>query len=218
MNCDPLARWYRWLEYAGFGRALERRRLEFLPRLVNARKVLVLGEGDGRFLAALLRINRTAEVDYIDGSREMLALARKRARIAGDDEAGENSRVRFHCGDALAWLEARPPGGYDVVCTHFFLDCFTQEQLEPLVRGIARHAVTRAWWIVSEFRYPDTGLARSWGRVLIAFLYGFFRVSTGLRVRGLPEHGQAIGAAGFRLAQRVVAGRGLLESERWERP
>ena len=217
MNCDPLARWYRWLEYAGFGRALERRRWQFLPRLVHARKVLVLGEGDGRFLAALAQSNPTAEVDYIDASPAMLALARERTRVAGGEAAGEVARVRFHCGDALAWLRSRPPGGYDALCAHFFLDCFTQEQLEPLVREIAHHATAEARWIVSEFRYPEAGLARRCGRVFIGMLYGFFRVSTGLRVRRLPEHGRAMGAAGFRLAENVVAGGGILVSELWER-
>ena len=216
MNCDPLARWYRWLEYAGFGRALERRRLEFLPRLVHARKILVLGEGDGRFLAALLRINRTAEVDYVDDSGEMLALARRRAQIAEGTATGEISRVRFHRGDAAAWLGAWTPGGYDAICTHFFLDCFAQDQLESLVRGIARHAAVPACWIVSEFRYPDTGPARFWGRVFIRMLYEFFQVSTGLRVRRLPEHGRAIEAAGFHRVRRVIAGLGILESELWE--
>ena len=217
MNCDLLARWYRWLEYAGFGRALERRRLEFLPRLVHARKVLVLGEGDGRFLAALLRVNRTAEVDYVDGSGGMLDLARRRAQVAEGMGTGEIPRVRFHRGDAAAWLGARTPGGYDAICTHFFLDCFTQDQLEPLVHGIARHASAPACWIVSEFRYPDTGSARFWGRVFIRMLYGFFRVSTGLRVRRLPEHERSIAAAGFRRTQQVVAARGILTSELWER-
>ena len=213
MNCDPLARWYRWLEYAGFGRALERRRLEYLPLLANARRILMLGEGDGRFLAALLRINPAAEVDYVDGSRKMLALARRRAEAA----AGERHHVCFHCEDAPAWLASRPPGEYNAVCTHFFLDCFKQDRLESLTREIARHAAGSASWIVSEFRYPDAGFASLWGRALIGLLYGFFRLSTGLRVRILPEHGPAIEAAGFLLAHRVVAGGGILESELWKR-
>ena len=213
MNCDPLARWYRWLEYAGFGRALERRRLEFLPRLEPARKILLLGEGDGRFLAALLKINPTAEVDYVDSSRKMLALAEQRARKAAEGAP----RVHFHRSEVLPWLRSRDPGGYDAICTHFFLDCFTQEQLEPLIHEIAGHAAPEACWVVSEFRYPDGGLAREWGRVCIGMLYGFFRLCTGLRVQRLPEHDRSIAAAGFRRTQRVVAVPGILTSELWER-
>ena len=217
MNCDPLARWYRWLEYAGFGRALERRRREFLPRLVHARKVLVLGEGDGRFLALLLRGSQTAEVDYVDGSAGMLALSRQRAVTAGNGGSGAARRTRFHHDDALRWLQGRPPGGYDAICTHFFLDCFTPAQLEPLIGEVARHSTEDACWIVSEFRYPEGGLARWGGRALITGLYGFFRVFTGLEVDTLPEHGRLIEQAGFRCARQVVAHGGILESQLWER-
>src|ERR1019366_5450931 len=54
VNCDRIAGCYRWLEYAGFGRALEHRREAFLSEVAEARRVLVLGDGDGRALAALL--------------------------------------------------------------------------------------------------------------------------------------------------------------------
>ncbi len=55
VNCDRIARWYRWIEYAGFGRALERRREAFLDDVSDARRVLALGDGDGRALAACWR-------------------------------------------------------------------------------------------------------------------------------------------------------------------
>src|SRR5262249_34847043 len=43
MNCDRLARAYRWLEYAVFGRALEHRRTAFLGELSEAQRILALG-------------------------------------------------------------------------------------------------------------------------------------------------------------------------------
>ena len=55
MNCDLIAPHYWWIERLGMGRALERRRRWFLPELGNARRALVLGDGDGRFLRELLR-------------------------------------------------------------------------------------------------------------------------------------------------------------------
>ena len=54
MNADRIASGYRWLEYAAFGLALEQARFDFLSRAAGARRVLILGEGDGRFLARLL--------------------------------------------------------------------------------------------------------------------------------------------------------------------
>ena len=49
MNCDPIARWYRWLEYGAFGLELEKCRNRFLDALDMPRRVLMAGEGDGRF-------------------------------------------------------------------------------------------------------------------------------------------------------------------------
>ena len=77
MNADRIASSYRWLEYAAFGLALERARFDFLPRAADARRVLILGEGDGRFLAQLLECNRYATVAVIESSARMIELARR---------------------------------------------------------------------------------------------------------------------------------------------
>lgn len=209
MNCDPLARWYRALEYAGFGRALERRRTAFLDGMSGARRVLVLGDGDGRFLAAFLRTNRSAEVDSVDSSAAMLALARDRVGEAGA------TRVRFHHADARSWQPAA--GFYDLIVTHFFLDCFTDAELHPVVARLAAHATPDARWVVSEFRQPAHGLAAWHARAWLVGLYAFFRVTTGLRVRRLPDHAAALAAAGFRLERETLARFGLLTSQLWRR-
>ena len=209
MNCDPLARWYRWLEYAGFGRALERTRLAFLGTMTTARRVLVLGDGDGRFLAAFLKVNPHAEVDCVDSSAGMLALAWQRVGTA------DAARVRFHHADAVHW---QPPAvSYDLIVTHFFLDCFTNGELFPLVARLAAFTVPGARWTVSEFRQPPGGPAAWHASLWITGLYAFFRVVTGLRARRLPNHAAALAAAGFRLERETVHRLGLLTSQAWRR-
>lgn len=94
MNADPLAASYRWLEYAAFGRALERCRFEFLQRAVAARRILILGEGDGRFLARLVECHPHAEIVIVDSSARMLDLARRRL------PASAQARVEFQHLDA----------------------------------------------------------------------------------------------------------------------
>jgi SAM-dependent methyltransferase len=92
MNADRLARYYRWIEYAAFGSALERSRAAFVHRLAGTRRVLVLGEGDGRALKQMLAAAPGTRFDVIEASAEMIAFAR--------DHIGVSDRVSFYCQDA----------------------------------------------------------------------------------------------------------------------
>lgn len=203
MNCDPIARWYRWLEYIGFGRALERRRNAFLADVSNARRVLVLGEGDGRFLARLVpAIFRFAggAIDYIDLSYRMLEIARTRA----------GQQVRYVQGDALT-IRLRD-AEYDLVVTHFFLDCFNESNAAALVKKIAAASKPNARWLISEFRDPNW-----WTHLRIAALYLFFRIATGLETRRLIDHHPLLRRNGFVLEKSESARAGLLVSELWRK-
>src|SRR5206468_3304021 len=53
-NFNLIARPYRALEHLTFGPALQRTRTHFLPLLADRQNALILGDGDGRFTAALL--------------------------------------------------------------------------------------------------------------------------------------------------------------------
>lgn len=201
MNCDPIARWYRWLEYLGFGGALQDRRVAFLPHVADARRALVLGEGDGRFLVKLVDQNRGASIDYVDLSLKMLEIARHRA---GSD------RVAYHHADALKF--PLPDSEYDLVCTHFFLDCLNPQDAATLVDRVARAARPDARWLVSEFQDRT-----EWARWIVQSLYFFFRWTTGLTTRRLIDHHPLLERAGFRLEHSETARAGLLVSELWTR-
>ena len=199
MNCDFIAGWYRWFEYLGFGRALERRRFAFLSEVTDARRILVLGEGDGRFLARLAEQNPQASIDYVDLSERMLELARGRA---GSD------RVRYHRADARDI--SLPESGHDLIVTHFFLDCLNQSDAAALTQKIATACAPEGRWIVSEFREPA-----AWARAVVSFLYMFFRITTGLRTRALIDHRALLSNQGFVLIREETERFGLLASELW---
>lgn len=207
MNCDPIARWYRWLEYIGFGRELERRRLALLPEVATARRVLVLGEGDGRFLVRLVEQNQGASIDYLDLSDRMLELARRRT---GSDQ------VTYHQGDALTFPLA--VGEYDLVVTNFFLDCFDESDASRLIDRVAASARPRARWLIAEFRQPGRGWQALWARLWLRSLYLFFRVTTGLKTSRLVDHHPLLRKHRFRLERAGGAFFGLLVSELWTRP
>ena len=204
---DHIARPYRWLEYLSFGPLLEHCRSYRLPQLVNARRALVLGDGDGRFLARLLKENHELEADVVDLSPAMLRLLGQRVAAA---EASE--RVTLHQTNALDFA---PAGVYDLVVTHFFLDCFDNEELGELVTRIRPHLAREAVWVVSEFAIPSN-LALLPAQIIVGGLYLAFGVLTGLRIRRLPDYASVLTSAGLTLREKRSWLWGLLVSEVWD--
>jgi hypothetical protein len=207
-NFDPLARVYRWMELLTFGRWLERCRFAFLGDLSGCQHAAILGDGDGRFTAQLLRVNSTIEIDAIDLSAAML-----RALVCrGGPHA---SRVRVHCADARTWQPANPP--YDLVVTHFFLDCLTGDEVRSLADRLRGALSPSGLWVLSEFAIPEGAYGRWVARSLVWLLYRAFWLLTGLSVRNLPDHATALSAAGFELREHRSWLGGLLIAEIWAR-
>ena len=201
---DPIGRPYRWLEYLTLGHALERCRNHFLPTLSDRRCAIVLGDGDGRFLSRLLAANRQLRADAVDTSAVMLQLLTHRA---GESAA----RIRTHHVDALRFM---PSCTYDLIVTHFVVDCLTQSDLNTLALSMARHAAPDALWLLSDFRIPSGPMHWS-ARILVRLLYFAFRLITGLRTTALPDHAAALSAAGFTLTASHHSMSGILTSEIW---
>ncbi len=204
MSFDRVARPYRWLEYLTFGPALTRCRRAALPWAAGAQRALLLGDGDGRFTAALLRSRPALTVDSIDGSAVMLRLAAARARAFG-------RRARFYHADALALDTILKPGArYDFVATHFFLDCLDTAQVAALVQRLLPRLAPEARWILSEFAAPNQA-----ARVVVRLLYLAFRVAAGLEVQQLPDYEAALSDAGFQCLERRRWLGGLLVTGCW---
>ena len=108
-----------------------------MPLLAGANRILILGEGDGRCLQALLRTAPAARFDVVEISPEMIALARRRTK--GFD------RVQFLCSDART--ESWPVAYYDAILTFFFLDCFSAGEARGLI--LALKACAQAGWPVA---------------------------------------------------------------------
>lgn len=205
-NFDRLAPLYRWMEFATFGPYLWRCRTAFLPSLADCRNALVMGDGDGRFTALLLSTNRRIRVDAVDASPAMLKAL---ARCAGPNA----SRVQTWCADARAFDP--PNADYDLIVTHFFLDCLTTEQIRALAEKIRKEAAPQALWLISEFAIPSGWFGAMIAKPVVWFLYSAFGLLTGLALRTLPDHHDALRKAGFVLAKRRLWLGGLLASELW---
>lgn len=183
---DHLAGVYRSLEYLAFGSTLEHARNAFLgdsPReLEGAERMLILGEGDGRFLVELVRRYPGVRVDCIDESRAMLARAERRLQTLGP-EAGAS--VRFLRGDVRSLT--LPGAGYNVLVTHFFLDCFTVATLQALLPRLATALKPGGRWLLADFHLPESRPARLYRQGWLRVLYTFFRWQTGLEAKELVD-------------------------------
>lgn len=208
-NFDGLARAYQWLELASFGVKLEQARFAHIAALANCRTILLLGDGDGRFLKRLLKIAPESHVHSIDASAEMLRIAA--ARIKPSDRA----RVTFECADAMTI--ALPTFAYDAVTTLFFLDCFTDDEAAALVARIANSLKPGGTWLFADFAIPSRGIPRALGRALTSALYVFFRWRTGIAARHLPDSEGAIARAGCVPVASKTFAFGLLRSVAFRR-
>lgn len=206
-----LAPVYRWLEWATFGGLLYWCRTALLPAVVGCRRALVVGDGDGRFLAALLRADAAVTVDAVDVSPGMIAHARRQVgRVPGADR-----RVRFHTADVRS--DPLPGGGYDLVVTHFVLDCFPADQLAGVVNRLADACAPDGRWLVGDFALPPPGWRRAAARLALAGMYAFFRAATGIPARELVDPGPLIAARGFTRAAEASRLGGFLAAGLWVR-
>jgi len=225
MSFDTLAPWYCTMELVAAGGIMQRCRTEFLAETRSCRRALLLGEGPGRFLRVLLRANPRVEVTCVERSPGMIAEAR--SQLTGS----ELDQVRFVQADALAWQPLTPsltpvresdvaasqqsPAPFDLIVTHFFLDCFRPEELQALVAKIAASATADARWLIADFREPEKGWRRWRARAVLTLLYAFFRVAAGLSASRLTPADAFLQSAGFRLQDRRLANFGFVHSDLW---
>jgi SAM-dependent methyltransferase len=210
-NFDHVARLYRWAEYLALGPLLVRTRNYFLPQLTHCRRALVLGDGDGRFLARLLQQNPSMYVLAVDASAAMLHLLRERCL-----------RAVPRCVHTLRTLQAsaleiKPSRDTDLIVTHFFLDCLPQSEVDALTTRLAAQVQPGTLWLLSDFDLPGAHLLRPLAALYIRALYLAFRVLTGLRTTRLPDPQSALARAGFRRIARHQHLCGLLYTELWQR-
>jgi SAM-dependent methyltransferase len=210
MSFDRLARHYRWMERVLAGDTLQRARTAWLAQVGTPRRALLVGEGNGRFLAAALGALPTTRFVCVDASDGMLEMARRAV------PRGELGRVEFEHRVLPGWSPDR--AGFDLLVTHFFLDCFPAETLERLVPILAQGLEPNAPWLIADFVLPARGPARWRARVIHALMYAFFRWATRLPARSLAAPEPWLLRNGFTCAAQQEFEWGLIRSSLWRRP
>lgn len=206
MNFDRVAAPYYWLETIVFGDQLQQARVAFVRAIDRPRRALLVGEGNGRFLAELLRAHPGLQVDCIEASGRMIALAQCALGAA---------QVTFIQADIRAVALSR--NSYDLIVTHFLLDCFSEETLPPLIGRLADAAMAEALWLVADFCHPPRGWRRWRARVLIGTMYSFFRAVAGIEARQLVDYRPVLRQQGFECVREMILPNEMIRSELWQR-
>lgn len=206
MNFDRIAPIYHFLESLVFGDQLQQARVAFVRRIDAPRHALLLGEGNGRFMAELIRRHPGTRIDCVEASARMIALAQERVGPG---------RVRFLHTDLRG--ATLPENRYDLVVTHFFLDCFSPAELRQVIQKLSRAASAEAVWLVADFCEPARGWRRWRARILIAVMYAFFRAAAGISARSLTQYAVPMEEEDFSLTSELLLPNEMIKSQMWRR-
>ena len=211
MSFDRLARCYGVLEAITAGGKMQKCRVAFLDDIPVPRKVLLAGEGHGRFLWECVRRYPDSRIVVVDSSAGMLQVAK--SKLTGLE--APHDRVEFVHADVLQWKS--PVGEFDLIVTHFFLDCFPEKTLADVVARLGELATPHAHWLLADFQIASTRWARLRCRVIVGLLYGFFRVVCGLKANSLVSPDGDLKKAEFHRHRQTTSEWGLLKSDWWRR-
>ena len=202
-----LAKPYRWMEYLTFGRALERCRFRFLHELKASNVRWCWGTATAVSPRSCWLLLPGAAVHAVDVSPAMLRALQARC--------GAPDRLTTHCVDLSQELPVDVRAlTFDLVTTHFFLDCLSTAQVESLVARVKPLLAEGGYWVVSEFDVPRGGM-RLPATLIVRGLYAGFRALTGLRTQRLPDYRTAMEQHGFVCRTRIPSLGGLLVAELW---
>ena len=201
VDFSVLAPIYDLLGSVVFMGALHKSQVELIQHIPNSEKVLILGGGTGKFLVDLLKANSFKSVTYVDVSPGMISKAKKKLK-----RLDTGTEVNFICGG----LEDIPVEKYDLICTHYFLDCFEEGALSSVMLHLKSYMKADGKWHFSDFYLDETSSFLR--KRFVSFLYWFFRISCGLKVRSLADFTKAFKEINFKLEREKYFKKGLLRT------
>lgn len=206
VDYSKVALFYKWIERAVFGGKLQRARVALLSQLISEihdecdTRVLVVGDGDGRFCAELLKRTSRLRVDYVDCSEGMVRLAKK--------SVGDSDRVAWCCED----LRSLDGAGYDAVVAHFLLDGFEGDERKAVLRGLLKKVKAGGVFHMSDF----DPVAKVWGQTLVRAMQVFFAVSAGLPfVQVVRDDAEVEASGGIKMSEKCWQ-KGWIYTQLWK--
>lgn len=203
-NFDLIAPFYPILERLVFKAKLDEARRSFFDVVLEANRVLLVGEGNCRFLKSLIARKLDGYIKVVEQSGLMIRLAKNRV--------GRSEKV------ALEFVEAdlrrcQPGEGFDCVVTHFFLDLFNPPAQAAIIQKFAKLTTENATWINVDF-IPARTLR---GRLLLWLAYRFFRTLSRIEAKSCSDESPAAAQSDWILAEAVRYLGGLVVARRYRK-
>jgi ubiquinone/menaquinone biosynthesis C-methylase UbiE len=210
-NFDGVASSYLFLETITFGNQLQKCRTSMISHLTNSKRVLVLGEGNGRFLEAFCKVNPLAEILVIDESPRMLDLAKRRIANANPPI---NNQIKFRCANVFEILPLS--GTFDLIVCNFFLDCFTSSEIGHLLGLFRQMILESGLLVVGDFRKPDSIFGKFIGEFILKIMHVFFEKTAGISATELTDLHAMLLERSFQKAVEKKLFFGFLNSSIWK--
>ena len=204
---DRLASFYDLLAGLVFGHTLRRAQEAALAGLpAGALRLLIIGGGTGWILGEVLLRCPAAQILYVEASAGMLRQSRATLRRMA---AAHESQVEFRLGTEAALKSSET---FDVIITFFFLDLFEITRFEAVLRQLNATRRPGGRWLLADFCKPKVW----WQRALLALMYQFFRVTTGINARQLPAIHAGLAKLGLHPQQQQWFYAGMIEATVFE--
>lgn len=187
-NYDSIAWAYDYLSQLIFFNQIKKAQTAFIEEVPDNFKILIIGGGTGYYLEQLLLRTNNTQIVYVEASLQMIKKAKK--RISNLDKATQQ-RVEFICG-----TENDIPLSYafDCICTHFFLDLFTQSEMDIIVKVLSKHSKPNAQWHFSDFQNTNSFSQT----VLLKAIFLFFKITTNVSSSTLPNYFNSLEKLGWK--------------------
>jgi ubiquinone/menaquinone biosynthesis C-methylase UbiE len=177
---DRIAPVYDVLAGMVFGGSIskaQRWQIDFIP---PGAAILVLGGGTGWLLEGILREGHPGPVTYLEASRAMIDLARKRRGT---------KKVQFIHG---TMVDIPKDAVYDVIIANFFFDQFSPADLSTMLARLSRTLKPDGVLLVADF-VDDA----KWKKVFLAAMYKFFSAIGAVAVSALPPWRELVSRSRF---------------------
>jgi len=205
-NYDHIAGIYDRLAALVFGSSIIRSQLWLLQYQLAGSRIIIAGGGTGVLLEALGKMDiPSLDITFVELSGKMMRKAQKR-------NTGKHKIQFVH--NAIEQFIADHP--FDVIITPFLFDNFASNKATEVfghLNGMLRPGGT---WLFTDFDLYHE--APWWQRILLQFMYGFFKIIARVTANTLPDMDSRFVTAGYSCEQEHFFYKRFIRSALYRKP